>query len=67
MEEYIFDIKSAFSDLGNKNDIYSLAVGGVYNNGERINQMLEKCESMRTVDENLAESKFVKSKINVLE
>ncbi len=67
LEEYIFDIKSAFSDLGNKNDIYSLAVGGVYNNGESINQMLEKCESMRTVDENLAESKFVKSKINVLE
>lgn len=66
LEEYIFDIKTEFNKLGNKNDVYSFAVGGVYNEGETITQMLEKCESMRTTDENLAESKFVKAKINVL-
>lgn len=66
LEEYIFDIKTEFNKLSNKNDIYSFAVGGVYNEGETITQMLEKCESMRTIDENLAESKFVKAKINVL-
>lgn len=66
LEEYIFDIKTGFNKLGNKNDVYSFAVGGVYNEGETITQMLEKCESMRTTDENLAESKFVKAKINVL-
>lgn len=66
LEEYIFDIKTEFNKHGNKNDIYSFAVGGVYNEGETITQMLEKCESMRTTDENLAESKFVKAKINVL-
>lgn len=66
LEEYIFDIKTEFNKLGNKNDVYSFAVGGVYNESETITQMLEKCESMRTTDENLAESKFVKAKINVL-
>lgn len=66
LEEYIFDIKTEFNKHGNKNDVYSFAVGGVYNEGEAITQMLEKCESMRTTDENLAESKFVKAKINVL-
>ncbi len=67
LEEYIYDIKSSFSDLGTETDIYSLAVGGVYNNGtETLNEMLEKCEKMRTIDENLAEAKFVKSKIQLL-
>ena len=74
MEEYIFAIKDEYAKSSTDGSIRSLSVGGVYNETERgeqssfasVNELVEKCEKMRTVDENLAESRFVEAKINIL-
>lgn len=55
METYISDIKSAFEQEGEKENIpYSFSVGAIYNNTvgkENIDELIDRCGKMRLLDE----------------
>lgn len=70
METYIHDIKTAFAEEGEKENIpYSFSVGAIYNNTvgkEKIDELIDRCGKMRLLDEKHAEAKFVEGKVKML-
>ncbi len=70
METYIQDIKTAFQQEGEKENIpYSFSVGAIYNNTvgkEKIDELIDRCGKMRLLDEKHAEAKFVAGKMKLL-
>ena len=70
MENYISDIKAAFKELGDKEKIqYSFSVGGIYNNTvgkENIDELIDRCDKMRLLDEKHSEAQFITSKMKML-
>ncbi len=70
LEKYIYDIKEKFSNKGEKRDIpYSFSVGAIYNNTvgkEKIEELIDRCDKMRLLDEKHAATKFIESRVNVL-
>ena len=70
VETYIRDIKTAFQEEGEKENIpYSFSVGAIYNNAvgkECIDDLIGRCGKMRILDEKHAEAKFVEGKVKLL-
>ncbi len=70
LEDYIYDLKNAFQEEGVKVNLpLSFSVGGIYNNAmgkENINELIERCDRMRCLDEKHAEAKFIESKVKML-
>lgn len=70
VETYIRDIKTAFQEEGEKENIpYSFSVGAIYNNAvgkESIDDLIGRCGKMRILDEKHAEAKFVEGKVKLL-
>ena len=70
LEKYIYDIKESFGNRsGNVDMPYSFSVGAVYNNlvgKEKIDDLIERCDKMRLLDEKHAETKFIESKLKLL-
>lgn len=70
LENYIQDIKENFKKKGEECQIpYSFSVGAIYNNTvgkENIDELMERCDSMRMLDEKHAEAKFIEGKMKML-
>ena len=70
LENYIQDIKENFKKKGEECQIpYSFSVGAIYNNTvgkENIDELMERCCSMRMLDEKHAEAKFIEGKMKML-
>ena len=70
LEKYIYDIKENFKNKSDNSDIpYSFSVGAIYNNTvgkEKIEELIDRCDKMRLLDEKHAATKFIESRVNVL-
>lgn len=70
LENYIQDIKTAFQEEGEKENIpCSFSVGAIYNNTvgkEKIDELIDRCGKMRLLDEKHAEARFVEGKMKLL-
>lgn len=69
LETYIYDIKEEFKKTGEKEEIpLSFSVGAIYNNAvgkENIDELIDRCDNMRRLDEKHAESKFIEGKMKM--
>ncbi len=70
LENFIYDLKNAFREEGAKEDLpLSFSAGGIYNNAmgkENIDELIERCDRMRRLDEKHAEAKFIEGKVKLL-
>lgn len=70
LEEFVHRLKETFQEKGNEKEVpLSFAVGGVYNNRvdkEKIDDLMERCEKIRLLDEKHADAKFIEGKVKVL-
>lgn len=69
LESWILALKDHFQAQGTDGAPLSLAVGAVYNNlvdKEKLNDLMDRCEQMRLLDEKHAEAKFIEGKMKLL-
>ncbi len=70
LENYIYNLKNVFEEEGKKVDLpLSFSAGGIYNNAvgkENIDELIERCDKMRCLDEKHAEAKFIEGKVKML-
>ncbi len=70
LENYIYDLKNAFWEEGTKANLpLSFSIGGIYNNAmgkENIDELIERCDKMRCLDEKHAEARFIEGKVKML-
>lgn len=65
LEAYIQELKGSFAEHSDEKTIYSLSIGSGYREkDETVRELLRRCERMRSLDEKLAEAKFIEGKIN---
>lgn len=71
LETYIRHIKNEFKKSGEAEGMtLSFAVGAVYNNRiekEKVEDLVERCEKMRLLDEKHEEAKFIEGKLKILD
>ena len=71
LETYIGHIKNEFKKSGEEEGMtLSFAVGAVYNNRiekETVEDLVERCEKMRLLDEKHEEAKFIEGKLKIFD
>ena len=70
LEAYIYDLKEQFKKEGEKEGVpFSFSVGAIYNNEvgkETIDELIDRCDKMRLLDEKHSEAKFIEGKMKML-
>ena len=70
LENYVYDLKEAFRN-SNEEEVppLSFSIGAVYHNKvdkESMNELINRCEKMRILDEKHAEANFIEGKMKLL-
>ena len=70
LENYIQEMKETFREKGEAENMpFTFSIGAIYNNTigkENMDELIERCDKMRLLDEKNAEAKFIEGKVKML-